>query len=977
MNLLGQTAPANLSTLFREATQREKAEDFNAALSGYATMLQTLLDSGQTVPEHLCDRLARCCSRLGQPHTAIRVLVAARTRMQALGDAYGVFHVNTRLAEICLEALDLDSAKKFLLDALGIKGQQLEDDVMVLAHVETMKWPGADAKSEAKAHAQAFLLLARYWTAIGRIESAISATRAAHKEVERSSVAQQFFSLPEMDVAIVDLYLDAGDVSTARDVENEARARYSKNKATPFDETPWIAIAARRASLEGRLSEARRWLQKLVQGADKPITRRHAQVVFLHVGLLVQLNRLAEAESHLTDLEKRLGPDAAQTTTRREIEMQRWTIRTKREAASDDVAMPFVPEQVLDDDDHEAEIVAGKLRDMRQIRPAAQPPRSKERFVQEWSVRANRVIVALADERLEDAEAYVDALEQFAAPADARRLHTRTRYYRALFDHARGEYGAAREALIKCVQDAAEQGLPLDKLLYLERLAWTCARLGHGDEYKQRAAEAKVLQDEIIAAFDHEDRVFWNLNRMSRQDEFVAARIATIGSVPEPRLPIASLRSFVHRIRIRNATLERYREVAHLSGWPITRSLTGETEKESANEALVLDPDRATESEQVEAWVRAQLTLASRTNAGKRSGKTFLERFLPLHRIPEKVAVIHYHCVADRLFVFVLVKGKITVRVLGTTRVALYESIREVLAEIIQQWQARIGERRVVNALHRLSKALGINDIFTPLANSIEHVIVVPHGVLVHVPFAALPFGDQRLCERFVSSIAPGTSFVDLGGATSQRPLLPGKLFGVAVEEYPGTSWKSLPGATDEINRVASFMPDKNASTTLSGLAAQPNSILEGLEKSEIAHVACHGLFDQDQPHRSRLIVAGTEDTIGEITLEQIQTRNFSPLKLAVLASCWTASSAVLPGQEVVSLPAAFLRAGARSVMAPLWEVDDSMSSAFMKDFYHACARLPSARALAEVQRKWLHENAREKGMAFHWAAHVHYGQGA
>lgn len=976
MNPLGQTTSVNLSALFRDATQREKAEDFTAALSGYALMLQTLLDTGQTIPEHLCDRIASCCSRLGQPQTAVRVLVAARTRMQALGDVYGVFHVNTRLAETCLDALDLASAKKFLSDALQIKGEALDENDASLTRVETLKWPRTDTENETKAHVAAFLLLARYWTAIGCFESAISATHRACKKAAGSRLAQQFFSLPEMELAIVELHLDAGDVSSARVAGKDARARISKTTTRVVDETPWIAVAARRASLEGRLSEARQCLRQLVDETDKSITRRHAHVAFHHIGLLVQLNRLSEGETLLTSLEARVGSDPALAMVHREIGILRWTILKKRDAASDDVAMPFVPEQVLADDDREPRAVEGNMRPTRPVDAAILPSRCKERFIEEWSVRANRVIVALSEKRLDDAERYVVALEQFAAQTDARRIRTRTRYYRALFDHARGEYNAARKVLNTCIQDAAEQGLPLDKLLYLERLAWTCARLGDGDEHKQRAAEAKALQDQLVAAFDHEDRVFWSLNRMSRQDEFVAARIATVAGVPEPRLPNASLRAFVHRFRIRQATLERYREVACLSGWPVTRSLSGERGSLLTNQAQLTDPDFATDSHQVESWVRAQIALGNRTRTKKGIGKIFLDRFLPLHRIPEKVAVIHYYSVADRLFVFVLVKGQITVRSLPTTRVALYENIREVLYEIIQQWQARIGERRVVHALHRLSKAVGINDVFAPLAESIEHVIVVPHGVLVHVPFAALPCGEQRLCERFVLTIAPGTAFVDLKAATSQRPLLPGKLLGVAVEHYPGTSWKSLPGAIDEVTTLASVISGKDSTTTLFDQEAQPDAILDALERNAIAHIACHGFFDQEQPHRSRLLVAGTENATGEVTLEQIQTRDLSRLGLAILASCWTASAAVLPGQEVVSLPAAFLRAGARAVMAPLWEVDDAMSGAFMADFYRASLRYSSARALAEVQRTWLKENAREKGMAFHWAGHVHYGQG-
>ncbi|MDC0744961.1 CHAT domain-containing protein [Polyangium mundeleinium] len=968
-----------LGELFRHADERERAQDFEAALEAYAAMLQSLLDGGRIVPEHLCDRIARCCSRLGQPRTAVRLLVTTRKRMQALGHAYGVFHANLRLAETCIEAVELASAEKFLADAVLGRPEPLESQgrtpAALIEQIHALTWPGTSAEETTKAHVEAWLVVARYWAAIGHFAPAIEATKRARGAVRQARLPGKFFSAPDIDVSLVELCLDRGDVAAAEEIEEEARAHPFKGTGPHPDETPWLALAARRAGLQGRLSDARRSLDRLVDQRRGPPTRRDAWITLFHAGLLAQLNRLAEAERVLDDFEARLDGGPVHAALRREVASRRQAIQDKRSDASQEEGLPFVPEQVLEGEEEAPHAEPG------QTRPAATSlggttARQKERFTDEWALGANRVLVALAAGRLEEAFDRLSALEDLAAGTDAPRIRTRTRYYRALFDHARGAYATARDALLPCIDEAAAQGLPLDRLQYLERLMWTFARLGAAGEYAGRAAEAKALLDTLTSTLDHDDRVFWMLNRMSRQDEFVAARITSLSSIQPPSSPLLPIGAMLHRFRLRRETLARYREVACLSGWSIDRTLSASTEA-PAPVLSAVPPELATESHQIEAWVRAQLELSRRTTGARTTRTVFLDRFLPLRRIPRKVAIVHYYAVADRLFVFVLSRGHISVTILPTTRVELYEAVRDVLSEIVQQWQARIGDRRVLQALRRLSKGMGVDQILGPLAGSIEHVILVPHDVLIHAPFAALLCGEQRLCELFTLSIAPGVGFVDLANVPGRRRALPGRFLGVAVREYPGTSWKPLPGAIAEVERVAALVPGSGAATLLTGAAAQPKAILDALDEAEIVHWACHGMFDRDQPHRSRLLVSGPEGTTGEVTLADIQVRGLHRLELVILACCWTASAAVLPGHEVVCLPAAFLRAGAGAAIAPLWEVDDAMSGEFMVDLYRAAARWPSARALAEVQRSWLKEDARGRGMAFHWAAHVHYGQGA
>jgi CHAT domain-containing protein len=57
-----------------------------------------------------------------------------------------------------------------------------------------------------------------------------------------------------------------------------------------------------------------------------------------------------------------------------------------------------------------------------------------------------------------------------------------------------------------------------------------------------------------------------------------------------------------------------------------------------------------------------------------------------------------------------------------------------------------------------------------------------------------------------------------------------------------------------------------------------------------------------------------------------------------------------LPG-----LQRAFLRAGARGVIATLWSVEDLYAGQFAADFYRRYSRgVPASQALGETQRAWM-----------------------
>ncbi len=88
------------------------------------------------------------------------------------------------------------------------------------------------------------------------------------------------------------------------------------------------------------------------------------------------------------------------------------------------------------------------------------------------------------------------------------------------------------------------------------------------------------------------------------------------------------------------------------------------------------------------------------------------------------------------------------------------------------------------------------------------------------------------------------------------------------------------------------------------------------------------------------------------MTAEEIAGLDLSACELAVLSACETGRGAVAGGEGVLGLQRAFHQAGARTVVASLWKVDDRATATLMALFYHNLWRQnqPPIEALRNAQ---------------------------
>jgi len=98
---------------------------------------------------------------------------------------------------------------------------------------------------------------------------------------------------------------------------------------------------------------------------------------------------------------------------------------------------------------------------------------------------------------------------------------------------------------------------------------------------------------------------------------------------------------------------------------------------------------------------------------------------------------------------------------------------------------------------------------------------------------------------------------------------------------------------------------------------------------------------------------------------------------LVTLSACNTGLGKLVNGEGILGLTRAFFYAGARNITVSLWNVNDSSTSALMKDFYEDLNRgMSKSAALRQAKLTLLHGKEAAWHHPYYWAAFVLVGEG-
>ncbi len=163
-------------------------------------------------------------------------------------------------------------------------------------------------------------------------------------------------------------------------------------------------------------------------------------------------------------------------------------------------------------------------------------------------------------------------------------------------------------------------------------------------------------------------------------------------------------------------------------------------------------------------------------------------------------------------------------------------------------------------------------------------------------------------------------------------------------------------GSLDQAELEAAWVAQARAATpttVLRGMEATAAAVQDAIAECSIAHFATHARFDINDPLDSCLVLAGgTRLGIADL-LAAVREH---PPELLALSACETAVARVTATpDESLGFPAALLHAGAGSVLAALWPVDDAAAAALMGAFHREAAGRSKTPAQAlRAARRWL-----------------------
>jgi len=257
--------------------------------------------------------------------------------------------------------------------------------------------------------------------------------------------------------------------------------------------------------------------------------------------------------------------------------------------------------------------------------------------------------------------------------------------------------------------------------------------------------------------------------------------------------------------------------------------------------------------------------------------------------------------------------------------------------------------------------------LIAPLAPHLrqQHLIVVPYGVLHHLPFAALrnPDTGRYLVQEFTLSLAPSASALAL---LSRRP---GSVEGKAlVLGDPVTRLARLTGARQEAQGVARLI----GGTPFLGKMATESRVYANAGRIRLLHLAAHAQYMPQTPRFSRVLLTADSEHDGALEMHEVWDRlDLRGAELVVLSGCQTALGEITRGDEVIGLTHAFLVAGSQAVISTLWPVDDVASAQLMEGFYANYLRkdMSAAEALQAAQLEMLDQSS--TAAPYYWAGYT------
>jgi len=340
--------------------------------------------------------------------------------------------------------------------------------------------------------------------------------------------------------------------------------------------------------------------------------------------------------------------------------------------------------------------------------------------------------------------------------------------------------------------------------------------------------------------------------------------------------------------------------------------------------------------------------------------------------LPEKTLLLEYFPTDNELYIFVVTRTEgPAIRTVAIKRAAL--------AKLVMQYREALSSASEQSVLDRSARGVlwkddGKQDFKTDIApikdatvrlydvliapvqaevDASDTVLIVPAGELYYLPFHAL---GKLAQDGSLSFLIERKSFAYLASADLLNAITPAANASNSTRGGSdptllalGNPDGSLPAAATEVSELGRLFIGANVFT---GKEATVARVTKTVPNASYLHFATHGFINSLEPKETYLLLAGQPDRLSVKDLvEDNYKLSLVGTRLVTLSACETNIGGYDPSAVYSSLSRAFSKAGAPTVVASLWSVNDVSTRDTMTNFYkQLAAGQPKGEAMRRAQ---------------------------
>jgi CHAT domain-containing protein len=214
-----------------------------------------------------------------------------------------------------------------------------------------------------------------------------------------------------------------------------------------------------------------------------------------------------------------------------------------------------------------------------------------------------------------------------------------------------------------------------------------------------------------------------------------------------------------------------------------------------------------------------------------------------------------------------------------------------------------------------------------------SRLLVIPDGPLhrVNLETMVAPTPEPHYwIEDVELAVAPSLTIA--ASRPAAEPRRAPSLLLIGAPDYSGTAYTQLPKADAELHHIEAHFAGV-AQRVITGAQASPAAYGQaGPAGFSLIHFAAHAEANAEKPLESAIVLSrqGGEDKLYARDVIDIPIH----ADLVTISACRSAGARTYAGEGLIGFAWAFLQAGARDVVAGLWDVSDTSTEALMDRFY-------------------------------------------